>query len=65
MGVALASAQCEGPIVPIRAGRLDAAVAGPFGVPRPEQTLAEHTESLSVLSCSTLLILAADADTRP
>ncbi|KAF7336279.1 Peroxidase [Mycena venus] len=45
VGVALASAQCEGPIVPIRAGRLDAAVAGPFGVPRPEQTLAEHTES--------------------
>ncbi|KAF7364458.1 Peroxidase [Mycena sanguinolenta] len=45
VGVALASAECEGPIVPIRAGRLDAAVAGPFGVPTPDQTLAEHTES--------------------
>ncbi|KAJ7834599.1 L-ascorbate oxidase [Mycena leptocephala] len=45
VGLALASAQCEGPIVPIRAGRLDASVAGPPGVPRPEQTLEEHTES--------------------
>jgi hypothetical protein len=49
VGLALASAQCDGPIVPIRAGRLDASVAGPPGVPRPEQTLEEHTESLSVI----------------
>ncbi|KAJ7025119.1 L-ascorbate oxidase [Mycena alexandri] len=45
VGVAIASAQCQGPIVPIRAGRRDAIVAGPPGVPEPQQTLAEHTES--------------------
>ncbi|KAJ7145246.1 heme peroxidase [Mycena filopes] len=45
VGVALASAVCQGPIVPIRAGRRDATAAGPPGVPEPQQTLEEHTES--------------------
>ncbi|KAJ7596092.1 heme peroxidase [Mycena floridula] len=45
VGVILASAQCEGPIVRFRGGRLDASVAGPPGVPTPDQTLEEHTES--------------------
>ena len=38
---------CGGPRIPLRGGRIDAAGAGPFGVPEPEtginETLAEFS----------------------
>ncbi|KAJ7596257.1 heme peroxidase, partial [Mycena floridula] len=52
IGLILASVECGGPVVRFRGGRLDASVAGPPGVPTPEQTLEEHTESLQVVSRS-------------
>ncbi|KAI3619310.1 l-ascorbate oxidase [Moniliophthora roreri] len=45
MGAVIGVAACGGPIVPFRAGRVDATAAGPPGVPEPQQDLASHTES--------------------
>ncbi|ESK93442.1 l-ascorbate oxidase [Moniliophthora roreri MCA 2997] len=45
MGAVIGVAACDGPIVPFRAGRVDATAAGPPGVPEPHQDLASHTES--------------------
>ncbi|KAK7040204.1 hypothetical protein VNI00_010010 [Paramarasmius palmivorus] len=45
MGTVIGAAACRGPIVPYRAGRVDAISAGPPGVPEPQQDLASHTES--------------------
>lgn len=45
ISVVMAVAECGGPIIPFRMGRIDAAVPGPTGVPRPEQDLGTHTES--------------------
>ncbi|KAK7040210.1 hypothetical protein VNI00_010016 [Paramarasmius palmivorus] len=45
IGTVMAVAGCGGPIVPYRAGRIDATAAGPLGVPEPFQDLASHTES--------------------
>lgn len=38
-------AECGGPIIPFRMGRIDAVVAGPPGVPEPQEDLAAFTES--------------------
>lgn len=43
LGVVVASMSCGGPIVPFRAGRVDAIQAGVSGVPEPQQDLATHT----------------------
>uniref|UniRef100_A0A0W0FXI1 Peroxidase n=1 Tax=Moniliophthora roreri TaxID=221103 RepID=A0A0W0FXI1_MONRR len=45
MGAVIGVAACDGPIVPFRAGKVDATAAGPPGVPEPHQDLASHTES--------------------
>lgn len=45
IGTAHAIAECGGPILSIRGGRIDAVAAGPAGVPEPHQDLASHTES--------------------
>ncbi|KAK7018704.1 hypothetical protein VNI00_018297 [Paramarasmius palmivorus] len=45
MGTVIGVAACGGPIVPFRAGRVDALAAGPPGVPEPQQDLESHTES--------------------
>jgi catalase (peroxidase I) len=44
IGTVLAVAECGGPSIPFRMGRVDAVVAGPPGVPEPQQDLATHTE---------------------
>jgi catalase (peroxidase I) len=44
IGTVLAVAECGGPSIPFRMGRVDAIVAGPPGVPEPQQDLATHTE---------------------
>ena len=41
----LTVAECGGPTIPLRMGRIDALVAGPAGVPQPQQDLASHTAS--------------------
>lgn len=43
LSVVVASMSCGGPIVPLRAGRVDAIDAGGSGVPEPDQDLATHT----------------------
>ncbi|EEB89179.1 hypothetical protein MPER_12750 [Moniliophthora perniciosa FA553] len=43
MGTVLAVASCGGPIIPFRAGRVDATSAGPETVPEPQEDLAAHT----------------------
>lgn len=45
MAVVLAVAECKGPTIPFRMGRVDALQAGSPGVPTPDQDLASHTES--------------------
>jgi catalase (peroxidase I) len=45
MGTVIGVAACGGPIVPFRAGRVDASADGLPGVPEPQQDLASHTES--------------------
>lgn len=45
MGVVHAVAGNGGPLIPFRAGRVDATGPGPAGVPQPHEDLATHTES--------------------
>ncbi|KIM42111.1 hypothetical protein M413DRAFT_70963 [Hebeloma cylindrosporum] len=45
IGTVVAVAECGGPTIPLRMGRVDALVAGPAGVPEPQQDLASHTAS--------------------
>ncbi|KIK58318.1 hypothetical protein GYMLUDRAFT_45533 [Collybiopsis luxurians FD-317 M1] len=44
-GAALAVLGCGGPVIPFRAGRIDATSAGPATVPQPQEDLATHIES--------------------
>ncbi|KAF9058627.1 heme peroxidase [Rhodocollybia butyracea] len=44
LGAIFAVAGCGGPLIPFRAGRVDATEAGPPNVPEPQQDLATHTE---------------------
>ncbi|ESZ95645.1 hypothetical protein SBOR_3946 [Sclerotinia borealis F-4128] len=43
LSVVVASMSCGGPIIPFRAGRIDAIEAGVPGVPEPQQDLETHT----------------------
>ncbi|QSZ36084.1 hypothetical protein DSL72_007208 [Monilinia vaccinii-corymbosi] len=43
LSVVVASMSCGGPIIPFRAGRIDAIQAGLPGAPEPQQDLATHT----------------------
>lgn len=45
IGVVLAVAECNGPTIPFRMGRVDALGPGSPGVPTPDQSLASHIES--------------------
>ena len=47
LGTVYAVRACTGPIIPFRAGRIDATEAGPKGVPEPQQDLASHTASFA------------------
>lgn len=42
LSVVTAAAGCGGQKIPFRAGRIDAIMAGPPGVPKPEQSLESH-----------------------
>ncbi|KAJ7484730.1 L-ascorbate oxidase [Mycena latifolia] len=42
-----AVATCSGPVIPIRGGRVDAEVAGPFGVPDPGDSLESLTDNFA------------------
>ncbi|KAH6645225.1 WSC domain-containing protein [Truncatella angustata] len=42
MSVVIATGSCGGLAIPFRAGRIDAAEAGPVGVPEPQQDLTTH-----------------------
>ncbi|PPR06787.1 hypothetical protein CVT24_011287 [Panaeolus cyanescens] len=44
IGAAYSAANCGGPLIPIRGGRVDAKEAGKPGVPEPEQDLPTHIE---------------------
>ncbi|KAH8892202.1 heme peroxidase [Thozetella sp. PMI_491] len=44
LAVVVASMACGGPVVPLRVGRIDAAQAGPAGVPKPEDDLNSTTD---------------------
>ncbi|KAH8827142.1 heme peroxidase [Flagelloscypha sp. PMI_526] len=45
IGVVFSYRVCGGPLIPYRAGRVDATEAGVAGVPEPHQTIEEHIES--------------------
>ncbi|KAG6804791.1 hypothetical protein H0H93_006705, partial [Arthromyces matolae] len=45
MGAVLGVASCGGPIIPYRAGRIDATQAGSATVPEPQQDLQTHIAS--------------------
>jgi hypothetical protein len=45
MSVVQAVAGNGGPVIPFRAGRVDAAAAGPAGVPQPHESIESHTEA--------------------
>ncbi|KAJ9144258.1 Peroxidase [Pleurostoma richardsiae] len=45
VGVYASVRSCGGPVVPIRAGRVDAAAAGPMGVPQPEHSVEQLREA--------------------
>ncbi|KAG6804789.1 hypothetical protein H0H93_006710, partial [Arthromyces matolae] len=45
MGAVLGVASCGGPVIPYRAGRIDATQAGPATVPEPQQDLQTHIAS--------------------
>lgn len=47
LGAVYAVRACSGPMIPFRAGRIDATEAGPKGVPEPQQDLASHTASFA------------------
>ncbi|KXJ88031.1 heme peroxidase [Microdochium bolleyi] len=47
LGVVVAADRCGGPKIEFRAGRVDAAAAGAWGVPKPDQDLATHTASFA------------------
>ncbi|KAJ7476877.1 L-ascorbate oxidase [Mycena galericulata] len=62
MGVVLAIKNCAGPSIPFRSGRIDAAEAGPPGVPQPQESLQTHiaefarqgfnaTEMIALVAC--------------
>ncbi|KAK7043046.1 hypothetical protein VNI00_008784 [Paramarasmius palmivorus] len=42
MGTVLAVASCGGPVIPFRAGRIDATQGGPETVPEPQESLEAH-----------------------
>ncbi|KAG6842677.1 hypothetical protein H0H93_003854, partial [Arthromyces matolae] len=45
IGAVLGAASCGGPVIPYRAGRIDASEAGPATVPEPQQDLQSHIAS--------------------
>ncbi|KAK7754757.1 hypothetical protein SLS62_003317 [Diatrype stigma] len=47
LGVVAAIQMCDGPWIPFRTGRIDAAEAGPSGVPEPTQDIETHTEKFA------------------
>ncbi|KFY07866.1 hypothetical protein V492_06750 [Pseudogymnoascus sp. VKM F-4246] len=47
LGVQVATRMCHGPLVPYRAGRIDAQAAGPLGVPEPQESLANFTQKFA------------------
>ncbi|PPQ76605.1 hypothetical protein CVT24_013073 [Panaeolus cyanescens] len=53
IGAAGAVADCGGPIIPLRIGRVDAQKAGNPGVPEPEQDLQTHTEKFRLQGFNT------------
>jgi hypothetical protein len=53
LALVAAAATCGGPKIEFRAGRIDAAAAGPLGVPEPQQDLATHTGTFAAAGFST------------
>lgn len=47
LGVQVSTRMCGGPLVPYRAGRIDAQAAGPLGVPEPQDSLANFTQKFA------------------
>lgn len=47
LSLVAAVAACDGPRVPLRAGRIDATEAGPAGVPKPEDDLDSNYAAFS------------------
>ncbi|KAF7363227.1 Peroxidase [Mycena venus] len=73
MGVVSAVFGCGGPVIPFRAGRIDATEAGPETVPEPQQNLTSHidafkrmgfneTEMIGLLACGHVLGGVRQAD---
>ncbi|KAG5638972.1 hypothetical protein H0H81_008192 [Sphagnurus paluster] len=47
IGAVFAVSTCGGPIIPFRGGRIDTWIAGPSGVPEPQQDLQTHISMFS------------------
>ncbi|KAF5393655.1 hypothetical protein D9757_000440 [Collybiopsis confluens] len=73
LGTVFGVASCGGPIIPYRAGRIDATKAGPATVPEPQQDFASHlqsfirqgfdqTEMISLVACGHTLGGVRQAD---
>jgi hypothetical protein len=47
LGVYAAVRACDGPVIPMRGGRIDATEAGPMGVPQPENAIGQFTDQFA------------------
>ncbi|KAF2475461.1 heme peroxidase [Lindgomyces ingoldianus] len=47
IGVYTATRSCGGPIIPVKAGRIDATEAGPLGIPLPQNAIGTFTNQFS------------------
>ena len=59
LGVYAAVRSCGGPVVPIRAGRVDATAAGPPGVPLPQNSLFTFENQFARMGFNTTEMIAA------
>lgn len=61
LGVYTAVRSCQGPVIPIRTGRIDATAAGPPGVPLPQNSLVTLQNQFARVGFSTTEMIAVTA----
>ncbi|EFY97267.1 WSC and peroxidase domain protein [Metarhizium robertsii] len=61
MGVYMSVRSCGGPIIPIRAGRIDATAAGALGVPQPQNSATMFQQQFERMGFSTEEMIQATA----
>ncbi|KAL9027843.1 MAG: hypothetical protein Q9196_003688, partial [Gyalolechia fulgens] len=61
MGMYTAVRSCEGPIIPVKTGRIDATEAGPPGVPQPQNSLFTFQNQFARMGFDTTQMIAVVA----